>query len=74
MDPDFSLVIGLVLIGLSIPSILSSISDRRAPRFPALIVLIGGGLVLYAMVTKPSGYALSDLPDVFMRVFANLIP
>ena len=30
--------------------------------------------MLYAMYANPSGYALSGLRDIFMRVFANLIP
>lgn len=74
MDTDLALVIGLVLAALSIPSILSALSDRRAPRASALTILIAGGLILYAMQTNPGGYQLSDVPDVFVGVVAKYMP
>ncbi|MFC6761082.1 hypothetical protein ACFQFQ_18870 [Sulfitobacter porphyrae] len=43
MDPDLALVLGIVIGALSIPSILSALSDRRAPRASALTILIAGG-------------------------------
>ena len=43
MDSDLALVIGLVLAALTIPSILSAVSDKRAPRASAITVLIAGG-------------------------------
>ena len=49
MDNDLVLVVGIILAVLSIPSILSAISDRRAPRASAITVLIAGGLILFAV-------------------------
>ncbi|APE45538.1 hypothetical protein BOO69_15870 [Sulfitobacter alexandrii] len=74
MDPDLALVIGIVIAALSIPSILSALSDSRAPRASALTVLIGGGLILYALTNKPQGYALGEVPDVFVNVVARYMP
>ena len=74
MDADLALVLGIVLAILSVPSVLSAISDRRAPRASALTILIAGGLVLYAIKSHPGGYAMSELPDVFVRVTAKLLP
>ena len=74
MDSDLALVIGLVLAALSVPSILSALSDSRAPRASAVTVLIAGGLVLYAMQTHPGGYSLGEVPDVFVSVLAKFIP
>ncbi|WP_366523162.1 hypothetical protein [uncultured Tateyamaria sp.] len=68
------LVLGIVLAGLSIPSMLSAISDQRAPRASAITVLIAGGLILLAIQTQPGGYRLEDIPDVFVRVVAQFIP
>lgn len=70
MNPDIALVIGLIVAGFSIPSILSAISDGRSPRASALTILIAGGLILYALQTQPNGYTLAEVPDVFVRVFA----
>ncbi|KIN62441.1 50S ribosomal protein L35 [Sulfitobacter noctilucicola] len=74
MDPDLALSLGLVVAAFSIPSILSALSDRRAPRASALTVLIGGALILYAMQNKPGGYTLSQVPDVFVGVAARYLP
>lgn len=74
MDPDTFLVLGLIIAGFSIPSVMSALSDGRAPRASALTILISGGLILYAIQTQPGGYALQDIPDVFVRVVARYVP
>jgi hypothetical protein len=73
MQPDFALVIGIVLAGLSLVGIMSALSDRRAPRASAITVLIAGGLILYALQTQPGGYTLEDVPNAFVRVISQLI-
>ncbi|MEX0310061.1 MAG: hypothetical protein AB3N17_07405 [Tateyamaria sp.] len=73
MTPDFYLVLGIIIAGFSIPSILSALSDRRAPRASAITVLIAGGLILLAIQTQPGGYTLQEIPDVFVRVIASLL-
>ena len=74
MTPDLALALGIVIAGFSVPSILSALSDRRAPRASAITVLIGGGLILYAMQAQPGGYSLADVPDAFTRAFGGLMP
>lgn len=74
MDPDLALTLGLVIAAFSIPSILSALSDSRAPRASALTVLIGGGLILYAVQTKVGGYTLDQVPDIFVSVVGRYMP
>ncbi|UWR26766.1 hypothetical protein K3757_02220 [Sulfitobacter sp. S223] len=74
MDTDLALVIGIILAALSVPSILSAISDRRAPRASAITILIAGGLILFAVQGKPGGYNLAELPDIFVTVIARYVP
>lgn len=74
MDNDLVLVVGIILAVLSIPSILSAISDRRAPRASAITVLIAGGLILFAVQGKPGGYNLEQMPDVVMSLIARYMP
>ncbi|MCH2164029.1 MAG: hypothetical protein MK098_05180 [Marinovum sp.] len=74
MDTDLALIIGLALGLLSVPSVISAICEARAPRVAALTLLIGGGLVIYALNTHPGGYELSDIPDVFYKVVARYMP
>lgn len=74
MDVDTALVLGIVIAGFSIPSILSALSDRRAPRASAITILIAGGLILYAVQNQPGGYTLADIPNAFVRVAAKYMP
>ena len=73
MTPDMYLVLGIVIAGLSVPSILSAVSDGGAPRASAITILIAGGLILLAIQTQPGGYTLQEIPDVFVRVIAPFI-
>lgn len=74
MDTDLALVLGIVIGAFSIPSVLSAMSDRRAPRASALTILIGGGLILYAVQTKAGGYTIEQIPTVFTNVVARYMP
>ncbi|MCM2562196.1 hypothetical protein M8756_08515 [Lutimaribacter sp. EGI FJ00015] len=72
-DSELALVVGFVLCVFAIPSIVSAFSDRRAPRVATLVLMAGGGLVVWAIATKPGGYNIEDIPDVFVRVVARFI-
>ena len=74
MDTDLALVLGLIIGGFSIPSIMSAFSDRRAPRASMVTILIAGALIVYAMITKPGGYRLEQFPDVFFGVISRFMP
>lgn len=74
MTPDLALALGIVIAGFSVPSVLSALSDRRAPRASAVTILIGGGLILYAMQTQPGGYSLEDVPNAMASAFNQLFP
>jgi len=74
MDTDLALVLGLVIAALSIPSILSALTDNRAPRASAITVLIAGGLIVFALLGKPGGYRIAEIPDVFVNVIARFLP
>ena len=73
MDFDLMFVIGVILSGLAIPSILSAYSDNRAPRAAAIVLLIGGVLLVAAITKKPGGVAFGQVPDIFFRVIARYI-
>jgi hypothetical protein len=73
MDPDLLLVIGLVVGILAVPSMLSALSESRAPRAAAIVVLIAGVLVVVAMQTKGGGYTIAEIPQVFLNVIGRYI-
>lgn len=73
MNADLFLVIGLILGVFAIPSIVSSISDGRAPRVAAFVLIAAGCMVVYAIQQNPGGYALRDIPSAFVRVVGGFM-
>ncbi len=73
MDADFILVVGLTLALFSIPSIMSAFSDNRAPRVAAIVLIVGGALSVYAIINKPGGYTLAEIPDIFVQVVGRYV-
>jgi hypothetical protein len=54
LDPDLFFVIGLVVAGLAAPSIISAFTEGRGPRMAVALLVIGGGMVAYAMNARPN--------------------
>ena len=73
MDTDLVLVIGIVLCALAIPSLLSAYTEGRAPRAGAVLVLIGGVLIVVALSQHPRGYSFAEIPDLFFRVIGRYL-
>ncbi|MDX5403305.1 MAG: hypothetical protein LPK02_13930 [Rhodobacterales bacterium] len=67
-----ALVIGLVVTAFSAPSIMSAISDGRAPRSAMVALVAGGGLVLFALTQKPGSYRIEEIPQTFIKVIADV--
>ena len=72
MDPDVLFVLGCIIGVLAIPAVISAFADGRAPRAPALIILLAGGMVAYAVIERPGNYSFEQMPDVFARVISKL--
>ena len=58
---------------LAIPTLLSAFSDNRPPRTAAIMILIGGVLLVVALTKKPSGYTFAEVPDVIFRVIGRFL-
>ncbi len=71
MDTDLIFIVGVVICVMAIPAILSAFMDSRAPRAPALIILIGALMIGYTVRERPMAYTIEKTPDVFMRVIAS---
>ena len=72
MDADTTFVIALVLGVLAIPAIVSAVSDGRTPRVATIVIMIAGGLMIYAINEKEGGYRISDVPKVVYKVIGDL--
>jgi len=73
MDHDLALVIGLVIGVFSIPAVVSSFSERRAPRVAAIALIVGCGLVAWSVTQKPGGYSVDQVPGVVVEVIARYV-
>lgn len=73
MNTDIALVVGMLLVVLSIPAIFSAFSEGRAPRVAALLLLIGGGTMVWALHGKPGGIRLEEIPQAVVRVVAMIV-
>lgn len=73
MDTDLTLVLGLAILVLAIPSLLAAFAESRPPRVGAVMVLVGGVLVVVALTQKPSGYTFSEVPDAVFSVIGRFI-
>ncbi len=73
MDADLMFVIGAVLSVLAMPAIVSAFADGRPPRAAAIVLLIGGVLVVVALGQKPGGLTIAEIPDMFFRVIGRVL-
>ncbi|PTV95822.1 hypothetical protein C8J27_103150 [Rhodobacter aestuarii] len=70
---DLYLVLGIIVAAFAIPAVISAFSDSRPPRAAAIAVLVGGGLILFAFISRPGGYTPDQIPAAFTRVLAWLL-
>lgn len=67
-NPDLMLTVGIVILVLSLPSLLSAWVESRAPRMGAIMVIAALGLIIGALLTNPGGYAFNKVPGVMIKV------
>jgi hypothetical protein len=73
VDPDLFFTIGLLVGALAIPAVISAFSESRPPRAAAIMVMIAAGLILVAILEKPGGYTVGEIPAIVMGVVGNLV-
>lgn len=71
MDPDLLFVLGMSLGVLVIPAIVSALIDGRAPRTPAMLLIIGGLMIGYAVMQRPASYSFDNIPATFSKVITR---
>ena len=74
MDADLVLTIGLVLLVLSVPSLLSAWAESRAPRMGAIMAITALGMILSALWFNPGGYAFNQVTGVVVGVVSRYLP
>nr|WP_322867677.1 hypothetical protein [Aquicoccus sp. G2-2]MEA1115000.1 hypothetical protein [Aquicoccus sp. G2-2] len=73
LDFDMALVVGIIVGIFAIPSVVSSLSDKHTPRVAAIALIVGGGLVAWAVTQKPGGYQIDEIPSVVVQVIGRFV-
>ncbi|MFN3991330.1 MAG: hypothetical protein ACK4IU_00295 [Tabrizicola flagellatus] len=72
MDTDLLLTVGIVLLVLSVPSLLSAWVESRAPRMGAIMAVVALGMISAALIESPGGYTFEEVPGVVLKTVMRL--
>jgi hypothetical protein len=73
MDTDLILTLGIVLLILTLPSLLAAWVEGQAPRVGAIMLVASLAMIVAALLYKPGGYAINEMPGVMVAVFARMV-
>jgi len=68
---DLIMCIGVVVLALAFPTMVGAFSRGAPPRAAMLALFAGGCMILYANSSRPGGYSVAEMPDLFMRVLTG---
>ena len=68
---DLIMVLGVCIFGLSFPAMVSAFSHGQPPRAAMLAIFAGGVMMLYANASRPGGYSVAEMPQVFIKVITG---
>jgi len=74
VDHDLILIIGLLMLGLSLPSLLAALVDERPPIVAGLGLALGTGLSAWGAIGGTRGFNPADLPYLFFEVLGRYLP
>lgn len=70
---DTAFLVGLVFIACSVASLISAYAHNRSLRGPALLTVLGGAAMAFAISSKPGGYKFTDATDLLLHSITSLI-
>jgi hypothetical protein len=74
MDYDLLLILGLVMLAVSIPSLLSALIDDRPPLVAGFGLLLGIGMAAWGMISGNHGLNPAALTQLFFEVLGRYLP
>ncbi len=73
MTTDYLITIGLIVGLFSIPAMLSAYADDRPLRSSMAAFILSAAVVAIAIILNPTRYSIAVLPNVVIRVIADII-
>jgi hypothetical protein len=74
MDYDLLLFVGLGMLVLSIPSLMSALIDDRPPLVAGFGMVLGIGLAAWGLIGGDQGLNPAALPRLFFEVLGRYLP
>jgi hypothetical protein len=74
MDHDLLLILGLVMLVLSIPSLMAALIDDRPPFVAGFGILLGIGMAGWAVIAGDRSINPAALPHLFYEVLGRYLP
>ena len=74
MDYDLLFFVGLGMLILSIPSLMSALIDDRPPLVAGFGMLLGIGLAAWGLIGGGQGLNPAALPRLFFEVLGRYLP
>ncbi len=68
---DLIMCIGVLVIFLAFPAAVSSFSRGAPPTMAILALAVGGAMIVYANSSRPGGYSVAEMPQLFMKVLTG---
>lgn len=68
---DLIMCIGVLVIFLAFPTAVGAFSRGAPPRMAIVSLMAGGGMIVYANSSRPGGYSLEEMPNLFLKVLTG---
>ena len=69
---DLIMVLGVVVLGLAFPAMVGAFSRGAPPRAAMLALFGGGSMIMYANMSRPGGYSVAEMPELFLKVITGV--
>lgn len=70
---DLIMCIGVLVLFLTFPTAVGAFSRGAPPRAAMLSLFVGGAMVVYANSSRPGGYSVEAMPELFLKVLTGSI-
>jgi len=74
VDHDLLLILGLAMLGISLPSLLSALVDERPPYVAGFGITLGTVLAAWGLIGGTRGFNPTNLPHIFFEVLGRYLP
>ncbi|MEL7149232.1 MAG: hypothetical protein AAGK71_00790 [Pseudomonadota bacterium] len=68
---DLIMCLGVLAIFLAFPAAVGSFSRGAPPRGAILSLVVGGSMIVYANSSRPGGYSVEEMPNLFVKVLTG---